>query len=200
MFLINHFRSIIILLLFIVLGGGWFFFSEPKLEALKAEKINFKKQQESLTFKENYLEELKKITRDYEKITQEKIKKINSVLPSEADLPGIFVQMDALAKENGFVLRSIEAIQSKAKKGSEPLDSTQDRLLDGSRKQEEESSKKRKSIKEISITLELENGSYEKIKKFLDGVEKNLRILDIVSINFDSGGSSFKVNLKTYYL
>ncbi len=184
-FFTRYFRVFIIIFLGIILGGGWFFFLEPKIEILKIGLTNLKKQKEVLNSRSNRLEELKKITKDYEKIEEEKIKRIYSILPSEEDLPGIFVQMEALAKESKFILRSIEI--RRQKKGEEEVE-REGGFLKGI------------DIKELRISLKLEKGSYERFKEFLDKVEKNLRILEVVFVNFDPKGASFGVDLKTYYL
>lgn len=195
-FLTHHLRFAIILLLIIILGSGWLFFLGPRWEDLNTERAAFKNQQEIFISRENRLEKLEKITRDYEGIAEEKIKKIESVLPSVEDLPGIFVQMEALAKENEFILSSVEI--KKEESGIRNLAFAE--ASAGEQVQRTPDSFGESRIKEIGITLKLENGSYERFKKFLSEVEKNLRILDVISVSFDSKGTSFGVELKTYYL
>ena len=186
----HHLRASIILLLIIILGGGWLFFLGPRWENLNTERAALKNQQRIFISRENRLEKLEKITRDYEGIAEEKIKKIESVLPSEETLPSIFVQMETLAKESGFVLSSVEI-----KKKESGIRNQENNPLTPFAKGESEDGNK-----EIGITLKLENGSYERFKKFLSEVEKNLRILDVISVSFDSKGTSFGVELKTYVL
>ena len=55
------------------------------------------------------------------------------------------------------------------------------------------------SLKEIKISLELKGYGYLNLKNFTNLIEKNLRIFDIESLNYEIEESIVEIKLRTYY-
>ncbi len=133
---------------------------------------NFIKEKEELLIK---VEQLRQV---YDS-RKEAINKTFYLLPVEKDTPGLIVQLEAMASENGLILEGI-SFTEKVEKGVA-------------------------TYKTLKVSLEL-YGSYMAFKSFLEAIEYNVRIMDITSIEFspeeaEEGGSgfSFKVELEVYY-
>ncbi len=52
----------------------------------------------------------------------------------------------------------------------------------------------------INLSLNFENGTYQKMKKFIRQIETNIRIMDIDKLSFEDVGNIIHLNIKTYYL
>jgi len=105
-------------------------------------------------------------------------------LPPEKDIPGLIVQFEALASENGLILESLNFIERTIKKTGEA---------------EEE----KKDYKSLAVFLSL-TGNYKSFENFLKALELNVRLMDIKSIEFSSekieeeGIFNFNVDLEVY--
>lgn len=110
------------------------------------------------------------------------IEKLNLALPSEKAIPDFIVSLRSLAGSAGMILTDI-TIQTDKKVSVSSV---------------------KNNIGTVDAALEI-NGTYPAFKTLLSGLEKNVRVADIQSINFesapDSGASvlNFTINLKIYY-
>ena len=172
----SKFKLISVLAVLIVLILSFLFILKPKYTQISQARQELKTKQEEFASQKSYLDEVKKLLSNYQKITGEDVEKITKVLPSEKDIAGLFVQMEAMARESGLNLLGLDI----AEKGETP-----------------ELAKFK--IKESDITLNLTGGDYPAFKKFLSTVESNLRIMDVISINFAPEAATYAINLKTYY-
>ncbi|MEK7627628.1 MAG: type 4a pilus biogenesis protein PilO [Patescibacteria group bacterium] len=108
--------------------------------------------------------------------------KLNLALPSEKAIPDFFVSLSSLIGSAGIVLEDVKI----------RVDEKISVLGDTS------------SIKAFDATLSI-RGTYSALKVLLSGLEENIRVADIQSINFDSTKDSdgsvldFIINLKVYY-
>lgn len=126
----------------------------------------------------DYQEYLDQITAEKEKFTEVNsahLRKIPLMLPEWADAPNLFVQMDAVARENGLVLTSIDTVPDEGPVG-----------IDG--------------VKRVRISLSLLGGTFQEFNNFLGGLEKLVRISDIDSLTFSSGDTSYSVILTAYFI
>jgi len=51
----------------------------------------------------------------------------------------------------------------------------------------------------LQIDLSFETANYQEIKKYLDKLEKNIRIMDVTNISMAGIGSSLSIKLQSYY-
>jgi len=56
-----------------------------------------------------------------------------------------------------------------------------------------------KKVKRADIILSLEGSGYSNLKKFIDSVENNLRLMDIKSVSYDPTKTTVSINLVGYY-
>ena len=123
-----------------------------------------------------------------------------SILPREKDIPGLFVQMQEIAKKNNFLLGSIAFSDAEfsldAKGEKENVNAQNNENADA-----QNSAQSISGIKEMNVSFIISGGNYDNLKSFLSDIEKNLRLFDIYDINFGSTKEGpYSMNLRTYYL
>ncbi|RKX90930.1 MAG: hypothetical protein DRP84_12385 [Spirochaetes bacterium] len=179
LFLLQYFKFITPLAVILILVLSFLFLLKPKYNEVKVSgALNLEAKQESLANKETYLTQLKSLEKNYESLPQSDISKIDNILPSKEDVPGLLVQIEEIAEANGFNLLSLDIspVQNLAK------------------------SKQKSLINQLLITATIEGGEYSDLKLFLNQLESNLRLFDVKSLNFTSGSNLYTLNISTYYL
>ena len=144
-----------------------------------------------------------KIEQDYDSIS-EAIEKVLLALPEEKDLPQLLVQFEKIAVNNGLLLESIEFGEISKKEESDFIRSIEDyETLNQSKKM-------LSTFPNSSVLLKVV-GSYSAFKNYISALEKNVRSMDIYSIQFsfsesgmrslfsDSGIFEFNLGINVYY-
>ena len=143
-----------------------------------------------------------KIEQDYDSIS-EAVEKVLLALPEEKDLPQLLVQFEKIAVNNGLLLESIEFGEISKKEESDFIRSIKDyETLNQSKKM-------LSTFPNSSVLLKVA-GSYSSFKNYISALEKNVRSMDIYSIQFsndskmrslfsDSGIFEFDLGINVYY-
>jgi len=160
------------------------------------------------------LESLKK---KYDAMTND-IARVEQAVPLKEDLPGLLVQFEQLASQNGLILNDVSFATPELKKAKKAALASEDANL-GARDpaaitaMPDASAQKGSSsgggAKTLAVDLSL-TGSQNSLKSFLKSVEENLRLMDISAFGFSSGLSGgliadgntaqdFRVALNTYF-
>jgi Tfp pilus assembly protein PilO len=133
----------------------------------------------------------------------EELEKLLSVLPKEEELSALLIQLEGLATSNGLIMESVDfskiGEESDAQEPQPTLESEEIGVENGLAVQ----TTKIQPYKILLVSLKL-NGDYNAFKNYLQAVEKNLRLMDVVSMSL--GGNSiiaqnfsFSINLQVYY-
>lgn len=191
-----------------VIGMGYYYVISPRQKDIdEGGSISLeakKKQLDELTL---YIGKIKYMSDQYRGYSIEKINTLSSILPRDKDIPGLFVQMQEIAKKNNFALNSMdisdlsnsENTQKNTENSSENQGENNTAANDNKLKQKtvEDSS----GIKELNVSFIITGGNYDNLKSFLSDIEKNLRLFDIYDINFGSTKEGpYSMNLRTYYI
>lgn len=137
--------------------------------------------------------------RDFSKFIKgsgEKIEKLNLILPESDSVPNLISMLDNLLYGQGLSLKSIKFSSSKREQSVQPqgIDSAN-------------AVKKDYEVQEIDLAF---SGSYASLKKSLDAIENNLKIMDISSLEVNLVSSNpleekkvtayeIRVKAKTYW-
>ena len=114
------------------------------------------------------------------------------MLPEEKSESDLFLQIEKIVKGNGLLLESIfleDEEESSTKKRSK---------RDIEEGVEEEGSGEAKA-KELKIKLTVSEAGYLAFKSLIASLENNLRIIDINDIKYDPADESAELSLKAYY-
>lgn len=176
-------KNIIILILILAFIGVVVFLDVPGVQGTLNLREQVKKQREKFSEKQELLAKMEKLNQLYEE-NQENLEKVNYILPSGLDMPNLIVQLEALVFGGGLILEEIEFSRTKD-------------ILDQDKVQELD-------YKILTISLKL-IGTYPSFENFLKTLEENMRLMDVVSIDFSSQSEesfelfNFSLQIKTYY-
>jgi len=170
---------LLVLLILVVLVFGFILVKNQYRNFMQL-RSGVKLQEETLKIKNQELADLKALEKNYTQASKEAVDALQA-LPSPAQIAELLIQLEALAKESGMGFASL-----------------------GITKEETAG----KAYQTLVLTLKV-SGTYKNLKTYLDAVEKNLRILDISSIDFSATPISpegpkdvfeYTVLMRTYYI
>lgn len=173
--------SLIPFLVFLVSVAVGFIVVWPEwkmVNELKGERVL---QEGSLEDIKDTIANINELSNKYDK-SEEDINKLAIAIPPTPQIPELLIQVEELVKKNGLILGNIDFSVEGAK--GEGL--SQDEV----------------GIIAINVSVE---GTYAGLKNILNDIEKNIRLMDVVSVSFskidkETGFSSYSISLKTYYL
>jgi Tfp pilus assembly protein PilO len=172
----TSFSLIIILIVAVFLTAGYFLIW-PEYQKLSDDRNKLAAGKEALASQNKTLADLQKLFNNYEDISEANKEKIISMLPSEVDEPGLFALVETLAEKNKMVALAVDISE---KDPSADL--------------------KNLGLKEVHLAVNLIGGEYINLKNFLGDLETNLRLLDVISVNYTPEAGSVILNVKTYRL
>jgi Tfp pilus assembly protein PilO len=156
-------------------AAAWFLLFVPRIgQVLPGGAFDTGSLDARLAEEKAYLAALTGATEAARLINPQQKAKVAGIAPFDADVPGLFVEMDALAQKNGMVLVAIDTVPR-----------------EGARKD---------GIKEVAVSVNLAGGTYRQFVRFLSDVERNLRLLDPRAITFTPGAGTYGVSLTAYFL
>ena len=178
----RYYKWITLLIIIAIIALSYFYILEPKYQQVGiGGKYNLASLENELAKRKDYLDNLKQLVANYQKVSQEEIEKLKAILPEEKDIPGLFVQLQALAEEQGFLLASVS------------INEMSENVI----KNEAPS-----GLQKLNISLNLigrGESSYDEVKGFLSALEYNLRLFDVNAVYFSPDSPDYTINLYTYY-
>ena len=165
------------------------------LEARAALKIEQKKLADAGVAQQK-IEELKKS----DILSGSNYQRVVDAIPAGEDLPGLLVQLEALASQNGLILDEVNIISSEADSKKSAKSSQPAAVISG------EETKQGGGLKTLGVQLSL-SGDFNGLRSFLKAVENNLRLMDVFSVNINNSGaagsreslSGYGIKLNVYY-
>lgn len=166
------FRIIINLFFLVISVMLLWIFAKPEwaeISRLKKEKV----------FLEDTLINIQKIQRlrdqqleSYNSISSENREKLNHFLPQSEDKAAFVLMIDNIAKSRGIFLKSISVQENKENQRS--------LVLNKDKKDDNENNSNKPSVSIIA------SGSYSSFRGFLSDLEKNVRVIDVSNVVFNS--------------
>lgn len=189
--LYTRFSSIVTIATVVLLALlGYVTLLGPKWDEIRSVGLNdYAREQRRLEADKEYLAELAKLVAKYNAINQATVQQIEQIVPTDEQLPALFVQMEALAADAGMQLDSLTVTTTAAE--SIPTSS---------------------ALKTLNLEMQISGGArYSDVKVLLDTIEKSQRLLDVVSVSFTLEGTEivsieggeggvYVLSLRSYYL
>lgn len=122
-----------------------------------------------------YADSLKGVVSSYQSVNAERRGRVLNMVPTTHDTPGLYVQMDAIARAHGLVLVSIDAVP-------------------------DEKSTSAAGRKTIRVAINVAGATYQQFKLFLSDVERAERILDVQAVIFTPSSGNYGLVLRAYSL
>lgn len=126
------------------------------------------------------LDSQKKIVSSIAAIPQADRDLLAYALPSEADTPGLSVQLNSIAVNSGVKLTRLDMTAAIEATGSGSLIP--------------------QSVQPINIVMSVDGISYDKLKILLSNIDNSLRLLDVRTLSFTPGANSISLELRTYFI
>lgn len=205
--LVKYFNLIVFVVIIAIGLISYFYLFSPKIKQIKELKeINFSSKLIDLSRKSEHLKKFNELEKNYKKITPLDLAKIKQTLPEEADLSGLFVQLQNIGQEYNLQLLSIAVLESKDINKAKSSQESAIFNLPGQVKKSNPSSDELKNVKTINISIQYRGlAGYTAFRNFLAAFENNVRLFDVNNLEFnlpESGDKSGAINLnfETYYL
>lgn len=172
--------SLLIFLLITIFAVAAYLLIWPEYGRLTDARAKIISEKQALEDESKAFEDTAKLLENYSEISLEEREKIDAMLPEEVDEAGLFGLFELLAQKNKIIVLGVDISE---KESAENL--------------------KNSGISEVHSSLNLTAGpgsedSYGDFKKFLADAEANLRLMDIISINYTPETATYTLNLKTY--
>lgn len=132
--------------------------------------------------------------------TADELRRVELSLPQGADASNLLVSMEDLASRHGLAIRQLDIVEGAgARSGAAAAAAGQPRPGGITAVVSPSSG----ALAELPLVFNV-SGSYEAFKRLLRDLERNLRIIDVQDLTFQSpssptGFSEFSMQLKTYY-
>ncbi|HEY4477962.1 MAG TPA: hypothetical protein VJB09_01665 [Candidatus Paceibacterota bacterium] len=195
------FKIIFPIIAIIISLTGLFGFVMPGYKELSALKTQVSAYDQALNNSRSLEEERDKLTQKFNSISATDLDKIEKLVPDNVDNIRLILEIEKLASPYGMVLKDVHyEVVSK-----EDQENKQTPKQGGSTKNA--------NLEYGSWDLEFATeGSYGDFVNFVADLEQNLRIVDVVSVQFSSGSSDninktgaqkpykYKFKIKTYWL
>ena len=177
---------------------GFFMFANPFYAEINTLRAQVKSYNEALDNSKALENERDKLVKKYNSLAPEDLAKFEKLLPDHVDNIRLILEIEKIALPHGMVLKDVKYDAESAKEGN---DSANPGQIAGIAR--EENNDFGTWNLEFSTT-----GTYSNFIKFIGDIEKNLRIVDIVSIDFSAGSGNlsssetytYNFKIKTYWL
>lgn len=197
------FVSIFIMLLILIIG--YTYFLQPKwAEVKKTGILDYNSELKNKQEAQDYLARLDESLKKFQQINKSDVEKLAKILPQEEGIPDLFIILEKLANASQLKLNSLEIVSG----GSLAEADQQTAAVSGLPElQALEIVPASQNIYTLSISLNISGGKqYSDLKTLLENIEKELRIMDVISLTYSppTGGTtgeetSYNINLVTYY-
>jgi hypothetical protein len=147
----------------------------PKLGRLvKGGELDLTAYEDRINETQGYLDGLKSTVAAFNKVNPERRARVQNMVPVTADAPGLYVQIDAIARAHDMVLVSVDALPD-----DKPPTAT--------------------GRQGVRVTIDVAGGTYQQMKLFLTDLERSERILDVQDVVFTPSSASYGLVLHAYY-
>jgi len=212
LFLNRRRRLLGLVIFFAILLLGFYFLVYPRLrtarETAQAALPSALAELAALDNYEQSLGELEKLVGGFNSQYKKELSDLSEVLPNKAQVPELIAQLDALLQKNGFKMTALDitetTLEKKATNRKAVSEERGEELLteEGAAGPVAEEAAGQKGLKPLNISLKVVGSDYPAFKILLDKIEKHIRLLDVVSVDFAAQAEKsgeYDLNLRTYY-
>lgn len=164
----------------IIVLGAWLGYEQ--YQAVAAQQKDVATVNNELESAQQELKNLQKLSDSMNSMSVE-INNVRQVLPASEDIPDLLANLEAISVYSGVTFDSVaisssdtvSAVSSSAEEVAVPS-----------------------GVKRLNLAVSV-SGGYGNLKRYLHGVEQNMRLIDVNSISMGEG-SVYNLNMQTYYV
>lgn len=174
-------------------AAAFFFVVMPQWQRVgPGREFDIAAQEESVSARQRYLDQLKALRANYSKISQTDIELVSRVLPTQRAIPELLQQMESMGRESGLEVVAINV-----------ADVAETRATARQQLQAEvggAAARQSAAIKVMTLQLQISTNRYDRFKAFVNALQSNARIIDVESYVFSTDQEVQSLTAKTYYL
>lgn len=186
-FLEKYFIILNIFLIFLIISLSYLLLIKPKIDlTIAGIKENISVQQNALNIQRKKLVDMEAALDFFRDLKDEDIDKVLSVLPNKYPKEKLFGEIEDVIIQHGFILSNLSLnVIEDVDTESLPAEISALPSVD--------------KLGIIEIDMSVGGVNYNNLKQFLNILERNLPLLDILNLDFSPGGDSVGLKLRTYY-
>lgn len=174
--------ALLALLLVVIFVVAVYFFVWPEYGVLTDSQNKLAEEKQSLDEQNQTFLNIKKLLANYGEISDANKGKVEAMIPEVDDEPGLFTLFEAVGQKNKITISAIDISEKEAAPVLANL-----------------------GLREVDVALNLtinpaSADPYGDFKRFLGDLENNLRLMDVVSVNYTPESSNCILNIRTYRL
>lgn len=193
----KYFKVASVLVAGLLVVGGLFLVLKPMYdEIVVMEAVDLTAVNDELTAKQMQLAKINKLVREYEKISENDIAKVNALLPE-----GVLVKEELYSMIQNIIIgdatssnitiysmnAETEEVSTKQVARSKRVEGSTEDEIPG-------------EIVKTRLSLDLKGVDYFRLKKILEKIENNLRLMDVKTVDFNPQSNIVSLGIDTYYL
>lgn len=189
-FLVHYFKWLVLGAVVIIWAGSFFLVIQPKYKRINVDiKMVGEDKKMELAEKERELNKLIGLEEAYKEVEKENINKIKMMLSDEGKENNLMSQLESLVSKNGLLLSSLQIEKAAAESA---------RSAGGGESGKAESGLLRE-IGKVRIKMDLVGTDYVGLKNIIAALENNIRLIDIVKLNFFPEEGKTSLEAVAYY-
>jgi Tfp pilus assembly protein PilO len=209
-FLNTNYKYISIALVMIVFGVGIWLVIWPKFSDIQHENNNrVPELRQERDNKALYYQKLQQLDESFSDLTnssnQRELDKVNNILPNKANVQSLFVEIERMVTETGFILKQISLNEVKT---------DIENLIEFQVAEFMNIEDLPAELRAVDIEITVEGGGYNEFKSLLKRIEDNVRLFNLVTVNFSAlsdpsyvgsdgeeiAAKEYSFDFRTYYL
>ncbi len=195
LFLLHYFKYLAVFLSILVFVIGVLYVVKPRYaEMNKIVEEDKKKKEAEIKEIEDYLSKLESFKESFNAISENDIKRINTMIPDKFSPEDLFPEIEALIGGKGMIT-SIE-INEKEKSDTGSL---LEKLLK-KKANPQKSTDVSASLGKAIIKVNVVGITYYDLKQILFDIENNLHLMDVTNIDYNPENKKVTLEITTYYL
>jgi len=206
----TYYKYISISLVVVVFVLGLWLIIWPKFVDIQYQNNNYVPElKQERDDKAIYFQKLKSLRDQYSVLSSDnnarELEKVNNILPDKANVQSLFVEIEKLVTEAGFSLQQISINEVKT-----DIDKLIEFQVDEFMKLDPLPGE----LRAVDIEISVEGGGYNEFKSLLKRIEDNVRLFNLVTVNFSAlsepsyvgqdgkeiATKQYSLDFRTYYL
>lgn len=172
------YRWIAAVVLVVVLLLGWVVFLQDGYRELRDSGIGgYQATVERLNDRQAHLDQLRTMEKEYSQLEQERLRHIDYVLPQTLDATAVIADLSTFAATAGVRVMNIDVVRSSEVAATDSIVRTA----------------------VITLNVQTTDGSYDQLKRLLSALETYTPVLDLETLSYTPGNTSYALQLRTYY-
>ncbi len=180
-------KQLIIVMVAVAIAAVGAYFGYDSYQAVAAEQTKTKQVEADLAMENKELDNLRELSNTMEDMSVE-INDAKEILPDNVAIPELFTNLEAIAIDSEMTFNSVSIGGSSL---GDFAESTTVGAITGQANLPE-------GVQTLVVTVSL-TGGYDNLRVYLNNIEKNMRLMDVQSIEI-GGEDVYSIVLNTYYV